>query len=135
MNKTNLSNLGLSLLRDNQKLEFDILCPSYCEGRVENEYLEPRDVEGLGVKASTLGHAPLIFKPKISENWAEYGDRVFALNDEEWSFIFFDHNWRGIDETRKGAGQRILWMVENGCPHDWQLADWLCFKKPLPWKN
>jgi hypothetical protein len=59
----------------------------------------------------------------------EDGDILFG----EWSEIFtglnidselwdwcFNYKWTPIDNTPIGASKRILWLIENGLPDDWE---------------
>ena len=80
-----------------------------------------------GAVACSMGHAPLLarikgdafkmFKPLGDERWNEYSFRVFGavVADALWSWCFSAY-WKGLDNTPKGAGQRILYALKHGLP-------------------
>ena len=75
--------------------------------------------------ACSLGHAPLIskFMPREHDSWTSYGERLFGKSEStdetgEW-FWCFGVGWKTVDNTRIGAGKRILWLCDHGLPDNW----------------
>lgn len=54
--------------------------------------------------------------PKSSkiEDWAEYGEKVYGVDDMRAFYFLFAGNWSGIDNTPEGAAARILMIVAEG---------------------
>jgi len=105
----------------------------YYEGLAYSDELEfdysefNRELHKCGTVACALGHAPSLadkfpeFKPKLGEDWEEYSDRVFGLDDyentDEWEWCF-GAEWSNIDNTPQGAAKRIIQLVTKGLPDD-----------------
>ena len=90
-----------------------------------------------GTVGCALGHAPLFgfkyipmyeihpgtlterFNPK-GERWEDFGKRVFGVSTmfRNWDWLFAG-GWTIIDNTRRGAAQRIIYMLQYGVPEDW----------------
>lgn len=79
-----------------------------------------------GTVACAVGHGPAAGIPPLpidgdadcwGEDWFEYSDRVFGLNDPEWTWCF-SGSWQMIDNTHHGAAKRIRHMLAHGVPDD-----------------
>jgi hypothetical protein len=53
-------------------------------------------------------------------DWDDYLERVTGLHLEGQNFWIFHHKWAALDNTPRGAGKRILWLLEHGVPEDWE---------------
>lgn len=75
-----------------------------------------------------IGHGPYAGIPKNpGERWTDYSQRAFGpsvnldCGDEpadNWLWCF-DSAWFDVDNTPSGAAKRILWLLDNGLPEDW----------------
>jgi len=77
-----------------------------------------------GTIGCAVGHGPYAGIPKrADEIWVQYAGRVFGIaphiKEDEWEWCFSD-KWAGIDNTPKGAAQRIMWLLDKGLPEDWE---------------
>ncbi len=100
---------------------------TYAIAKDESEEFEPHEMKQRGHTCGTsvcaLGHLPLLgFMAHNYESWEPIGGRVLGLaygtNDlghdtaKEWDWCF-DGGWQHLDNTPKGAAQRILWMLDH----------------------
>ena len=65
--------------------------------------------------------------------WTEYGNNYLINSESEndrWLWCF-SWDWEVVDNTHRGAGLRIKWLLENGLPENWRLQmkgiDRLCY--------
>lgn len=77
-----------------------------------------------GAVACALGHGinAGIKCTKSIDDWIDYGNENFINHKKEyskWQWCF-SGNWEWTDNTPQGAGKRILWLLENGLPKNWQ---------------
>ena len=90
-----------------------------------------------GAVGCALGHAPELggaFTPKSGEVWEDYCERVFGIHaySSEWDWMF-SWNWGEMDNTPRGAAQRIRWLAKNGLPED--SEDQLFWGAPLCYRS
>ncbi len=81
-----------------------------------------------GSLGCAVGHATrCIRKIKTTETWCEFQKSLFGVNTHldvniqnrvAWVWCF-SNNWKGTDNSPYGAARRILWMLKNGVPGDW----------------
>ncbi len=131
MNKTHIENLRIlgNFLID-YKGECGFNMAGYAENKNDPELYSPstmRSVHKINCDtiACALGHAPLIskFMPREHDSWTSYGERLFGKSEStdetgEW-FWCFGIGWKTVDNTRIGAGKRILWLCDHGLPENW----------------
>lgn len=119
MNRKNLKLLAdhLWALPDNyQHFEMMDFLAITVDGRKET--LGPDEIETLscGAVACALGHAPFVGgipKPYDCETWISYCARVLVSpHSYEWDYLFSEE-WGYIDNTPKGAAQRIYYLLAN----------------------
>lgn len=79
--------------------------------------------------ACAAGHLPLVVEPHTSEStedeWEGYVNRVTGVDVvsdiagdlDGWDWLFIT-NWCRVDNTAKGAAQRIRYMLNKGIPND-----------------
>ena len=123
----NLRILGNFLIDYKGICEFNMAF--YAENKNGPEIYSPSRIRSAhNIKCDTiacaLGHAPLIkkFMPKEHDSWTSYSERLFGKSESrdktgEW-FWCFGVGWKNIDNTRIGAGKRILWLCDHGLPDD-----------------
>ena len=126
MNRENLKTLSDGLLGlipaidDINNIRFDM--ESYSEIN-KNNYLY--DMPNPEIKMKTcgsvgcaIGWAPYFgIEKHLNENWTDFSERVFKLdnNSQEWDYLF-SSDWSDIDNTKRGAGLRIKYVLEHGLP-------------------
>lgn len=135
--KDNLRKLGEFLIEDKARFIFDIsIAYAYKKG----VYLSPKEVKEThddSIIADILGHAPLInskYKNFDEEDeeffWREYCLKYFDVRFSKENFIWcFSDRVKAFDNTRKGAGKRILWFCNHGLPMNYWYQ--LSGKAPL----
>lgn len=83
----------------------------------------PNLTPNCGTAACALGHAPSIptLEPHPSEDWFDYGERISGLDEDrntDWVWCFGGF-WSDVDNTPKGAAQRIYHLLNEGAaPED-----------------
>jgi len=91
---------------------------SYAENLVTKEYITapyqlPQPV--CGTVACAAGHGPAAgIKSRGTETWPKYVKRVFGVENFTDMQRFFSAEWKGLDNTPKGAAQRIYQYLEKG---------------------
>ena len=110
MNRENLKKLSDYLLSGELKAGFDM-----------GQYADTNDyrVTECGSVGCAIGHGPYAGIPKQrGEDWFEYVDRVFTYDYDiiEWCF---DILWAEVDNTPRGAGLRIKWLLDHGVPENY----------------
>jgi len=91
--------------------------------------------EDCKTSACAVGHAVFLFPP-LEDNWVEYTERVFGISGtrdgrlrDAFAFMFGGF-WNKIDNSPRGAAQRIIFALTDGVPHsddfctDEQLRYW-----------
>ncbi|SKB62920.1 hypothetical protein [Sphingopyxis flava] len=103
----------------------------------EVEYLPQDSVHSCGTVACALGHGPRAgIKPELDEGWRGYCLRQFGLRwwseEAEWCF---SGEWALVDDTPRGAGLRIKWLLDGKpIPDEDELTAITCGPDPLPEK-
>lgn len=84
------------------------------------------EINECGAVACAIGHGPsagIAAKSELQERfWGIYCDENLIAEvgfKHEWNWCFSDA-WEGIDDTAKGAGQRIIYMLDHGVPESFQ---------------
>lgn len=124
--EANLRTLAAYLLRGELRAEFDM--NRFSES--DSEYKRTT----CGSVGCAVGHGPYVGINKNNcEGWFDYSDRVFGLDGAGagWKWCF-DADWDQVDNTPAGAAKRILWLLENGLPDNWNEQEWgdapLCYE-------
>lgn len=113
MKKENLLKLATYLMSGDLKADFDM-------DRFDDRHTEPAVKKTCGTVGCAVGHGPYAgIRKYATESWMEYSNRAFKLSDSEWYFCF-GANWAQIDNTAKGAGKRILYLLRKGLPKNWE---------------
>lgn len=117
MNKENLKKLANYLLSGNLKADFSMQFFTSPEVQRAYSYFATT----CGTVGCALGHAPYLGILKTNkETWREYSKREFVdifSNEGKWCF---HGTWHTTDNTAKGAGKRILYLLNHGLPKDWE---------------
>lgn len=87
-----------------------------------------------GTVGCALGWAPFFgLKKNVGESWQRFGNRSLIdveIHPEEWRWCF-SAAWSRVDNTKRGAAQRIIWLLQYGLPknHREQMRgeDRLCY--------
>jgi hypothetical protein len=92
--------------------------------RYRSDDSEPPDPHDCGTAGCALGYFPMWIPPQEGEkHWSDYEARVTGLGSSygngSWGWCF-GADWAGIDNTPQGAARRILHLLDNGLPDDWQ---------------
>ena len=93
--------------------------------------IHERSKPKCGTVACAVGHGPSAgVRVCKDRSWSDYAERVFGvgvggIDDEEWAFGYlFDSEWKGHDNTPKGAAARIRTYVALGKPpKGWSYED------------
>ena len=112
MNYNNLKTLADYLINGKFPAKFDM--DRYCQPGFHFK-------EICGSVGCAVGFGPFSgISKKTYESWGEYSERVFEMPifDNEWEWCF-GSNWSSIDNTPRGAGLRILYLLDNGLPENW----------------
>jgi hypothetical protein len=78
-----------------------------------------------GPVGDAVGHGPYAGVEKLEEeDWVEYSWRAFidysSTESSYWAWDWvFSFLWSKIDNSAKGAGQRIKILLEKGLPDNW----------------
>ena len=131
MNKKNLALLANWLIENNDQLVEDhAFHMEFFRGDwINDTWRTNSDLSfSCGTVGCAIGHAPNSKIPELAANaedflgvsasgraWANYSERVFGLvsdDDPEWDFCF-DSDWANLDNTPKGAGVRILYLLSH----------------------
>jgi hypothetical protein len=71
-----------------------------------------------------IGWAPTAGIPTLAgEDWSDYSDRALVDFDENKHRNFwwcFEGGWVDVDNSPRGAGKRILWMLLHGTPDNYE---------------
>lgn len=78
------------------------------------------EINVCGSAACALGHGPSagIAPVQHDDTWTDYLEQHFlerGADTSEWDWCFSD-DWRHIDNTPKGAGLRIEYMLKHSVP-------------------
>ena len=131
MNKTNLKLLADWLILNNDRLkEEHSFHMTHFRGNLDTG----GDVTPLlssssscGTVGCALGWGPNTGIPALVPlhlgkgfDWTTYSGDIFDLREggEEWDWCF-DGEWSGFDNTPKGAGIRILYLLLGHVPDNW----------------
>lgn len=114
--ESNLRRLAAYLLGEELQAEFDM-----------DDFSKNYDIEetNCGSAGCAIGHGPYAGIPKRgNELWVEYSDRALmsreVRTDTKCWYWCFSGDWKHTDNTPIGAARRILWMLGNGVPDEWQ---------------
>jgi len=111
----NLRKLAAYLLSGELKAKFDMTWFTEYDGVVEVWATE------CGTIGCAAGHGPYASINKLpDETWPKYVTRQFGLNGDYWTWAF-GSEWRFTDNTASGAAKRIIYMLDNGLPGDWEV--------------
>lgn len=116
--KDNLELLGNFLLSDKyNNIEFDLLCGGLdinCKQPNPNEYKKM-------TAATSYQFGPFLgkkFKPlTVNCSWHSYIETYFEMGLDEYEWCW-GLRWLNSDQSRGGAGKRILWILENKIPEN-----------------
>lgn len=103
----------------------------------EDEFSPDQSRHECGTVACALGHGPRAgIEPEPTESWQGYCHRQFGLHwwsdEAEWCF---GGNWVLFDDTPRGAGLRIKWLLAGKpIPTEAELEDIMCGLGPTPEK-
>lgn len=78
-----------------------------------------------GSVGCVIGHLPFALntpKPK-KEAWTTFAKRKTGFSDMDSGDYMFSLLWRRSDNTPKGAGQRILYVLKYGIPAIYNTAN------------
>lgn len=121
MNRANLQTLATFLAYDPRGVDFDMSVytdsPGWCE----------EDMADCGTVGCAVGHAAFVFEKRIGERWDNFSCRVLefdlatARDSRLWDWCF-SANWHSYDNSRKGAAQRIQYLLDVGVPDKWRVS-------------
>ena len=78
-----------------------------------------RDTE-CNTVGCAVGHAPFYgIKKRYNEDWSDYSHRTLIETGSEWAWCF-SGLWAYRDNTRRGAAQRIIYLLQYGLPDTWK---------------
>lgn len=140
MNRENLLVLAKFLVRldqDGHESERGFSMRGFCDDEYGDE-LEPKAWE-CGTVSCAAGWGPaagLVVEPD-DEDWSQYITRTFGIDggsavEPIWQWLF-GSGWARTDNSPKGAGQRILWLLVHGVPEDWK--EQMTWRVPLGYKG
>lgn len=88
-----------------------------------------------GSVACAIGHGPAAGVPifDTDSSWPAYAIRSFGFNELTGSFIF-GYDWHSIDNTPRGAANRIQYTLQHGLIHYSEL-DTDVMNEILVWIN
>lgn len=110
--RDNLELLAGYLLSNNLKAEFDM--STYDQYEDDNIYHE-----NCGSVGCAIGHGPYAGIPKNNEHWEDYCARVFGIDINSLAHLWcFSAYWENYDNSPESAATRILYMLENGVPEE-----------------
>ena len=145
MNKTNLKLLADWLIKNNVSL---VLAEAFCMESFRADLVggadavEFKSTTACGTVGCALGWAPASEIPELAPidsdyignshypspprilGFFKYCDRVFGLNintcrgEYDWDWCF-SGEWSGVDNTPKGAGIRILYLLDGLVTDNW----------------
>jgi hypothetical protein len=88
----------------------------------DGEPIDTPKTVSCGTVACAVGHGPSAGIPVCGDNnWPDYVQRVFGVYHARESGAFewlFAEWWASVDNTPKGAANRIRYYLENGVPHE-----------------
>ena len=125
MNKTNLKLLAdwLILNKDRLEEEHSFHMDHFRGNRAANGWVTPllNSSPSCGTVGCALGWGPNTGIPALVPlhlgkdfDWGEYSLGIFGLDDCDPDFDWcFSSDWSEFDNTPKGAGVRILYLLEN----------------------
>jgi len=119
--KQNLIKLANGLINDhNRKTRFNM--GTYAEMSDDWDIYGMKRTE-CGAVGCAVGHAPFYgIKKELGESWTDYSNRTliqhYNCDDAEWRWCFTG-SWKDTDNTKIGAAQRIIWLLQYGLPDDW----------------
>ncbi len=72
-----------------------------------------------GTVACAVGHGPNAgIAPLPVEDWVDYTERAFGVGrSTDANMVFFGGIWTGWDNTPRGAGARIAYLLDNPTAH------------------
>ena len=83
------------------------------------------DSDHCGTAGCAVGYGPFFgIQKHANEDWFNYSHRCFIneLRDgsgsDEWDWCFNSY-WSRYDNSKRGAAQRIIYMLQYGVPEDW----------------
>lgn len=104
-----------------------------------------------GTVACAVGHGPksLGIEPNLREAsdmadvWHRYAEEMFGVPVFQGHFRhtpnyvwLFQGSWEGVDNTARGAALRILWLLDNGLPENYEAQTLgtapLCYARWTP---
>jgi hypothetical protein len=105
----NLFKLAYYLLEGKLKAAFDMKSFDSNENLYWSDY--------CGTIGCAVGHGPYAGIPKRKVGWRAYCEESFGVSaDILAGWWLFSFKWTDIDNTPRGAGQRILYFLKYGKP-------------------
>ena len=118
VSKENLIKLANGLLNDNRRRTRFTMAVYSADGGAGEMQIE------CGSVGCAIGHAPFYgIEKNPSESWFAYSRRTLinrSTDDSSESRWCFSGDWAPIDNTKTGAAQRIIYLLQYGLPDTWK---------------
>jgi len=126
--KKNLITLANGLMKNRNKREARFTMACFADAGQHNIVGDPYLTE-CGSVGCAVGHAPYYGITKMyGEGWDGYSYRTLIpifnadtgvlIDDRAWRWCFAGE-WTNLDDSKKGAAQRIMYFLQYGLPDKW----------------
>lgn len=134
--RANLRKLATYLwdLQPDEKHRFFMGDFAYISTNDDSTKIAPREMRDVlrtdcSTAACAVGHAAAIFPVEESEDWWDFSKRTFGVTNRASSCMskdafefMFGYMWKYVDNSPRGAAQRIIFTLSEGVPEIHQIT-------------